>query len=208
MFGIRRHNNDNLNGNEHSIMPHQKHKRSLDYTFAMEELVAASQELMKARSLEDILETVRIFGRQITGADGATFVLKDGDKCFYADESAIGPLWKGNRFPLSMCISGWVMTNKQAVAIEDIYKDDRIPHDAYRPTFVKSLMMVPVGRRDPVAAIGNYWGFHHKASDEELSVLQSLADMVSLAMDNICDHKKLHEMVSAVQKNNNVAADI
>jgi hypothetical protein len=38
--------------------------------------------------------------------------IRDGDHCYYADENAISPLWKGRRFPLSACISGWVMLNK------------------------------------------------------------------------------------------------
>lgn len=40
------------------------------------------------------------------GADGATFVQRDGEFCYYADESAIKPLWKGSRFLLTECISG------------------------------------------------------------------------------------------------------
>lgn len=54
------------------------------------------------------------------------------------------------------------MLNKQSVAIEDIYVDPRIPTDAYRPTFVKSLAMVPIRTADPVGAIGNYWAHPHK----------------------------------------------
>ena len=43
---------------------------------------------------------------KLVGADGATFVLRDGDCCYYVDEDAISPLWKGQRFPLEACISG------------------------------------------------------------------------------------------------------
>src|SRR5262249_56843927 len=58
---------------------------------------------------------------------------------------AIAPLWKGQRFPMSACISGWSMLNRCPAVISDIYADSRIPHDAYRPTFVKSLVM-EIGR--------------------------------------------------------------
>jgi hypothetical protein len=54
---------------------------------------------------------IRTAARQLTGADGATFVLRDGNHCHYSDEDAIAPLWKGLRFPLDQCISGWVMTH-------------------------------------------------------------------------------------------------
>ena len=83
-------------------------------------LVAAVQELSHARDLDTVIKIVRTAARKLTGADGATFVLKEGDRCFYAEEDAIAPLWKGSRFPMSACISGWAMLNRQPVVIEDM----------------------------------------------------------------------------------------
>jgi light-regulated signal transduction histidine kinase (bacteriophytochrome) len=94
-------------------------------------------------------------------------------------------LWKGQRFPATSCISGWAMLNRQSVVIEDIYADDRIPHDAYRPTFVKSLVMVPIRRVEPIGAIGTYWAQRRKATPEEVSLLQALADSASIAMEAV-----------------------
>ena len=70
-------------------------------------LVNTIQKLSLARDIDTVTSVVRTAARELTGADGATFVLKDEDKCYYADEDAIAPLWKGQRFPLSACISGW-----------------------------------------------------------------------------------------------------
>src|SRR3954452_13433582 len=106
---------------------------------AMQRLVDTVQALSLARSLPAVMAIVRRVARELTGADGATFVLREGDKCYYADENAIAPLWKGRRFPISACISGWSMLHREHVVIEDIYADGRIPADTYRPTFVKSL---------------------------------------------------------------------
>jgi putative two-component system response regulator len=149
------------------------------------ELVEAIQRLSLTRSVPEIQEVVRTAARRLTGADGATFVLRDADRCHYADEDAISPLWKGRRFPMSICISGWTMLNRRPVAIPDIYADDRIPHDAYRPTFVRSLAMVPIRRLDPVGAIGNYWADHHDPSDREINLLQALADSTAVALENV-----------------------
>src|SRR5215470_19971139 len=82
---------------------------------AMKRLVSAVQELSLARTLATVQEVVRRAARELTGADGATFVLREGDKCFCADENAITPLWKGQRFPLSACISGWAMLHSRSV---------------------------------------------------------------------------------------------
>ncbi|MBO3663952.1 GGDEF domain-containing protein [Microbacterium stercoris] len=148
-------------------------------------LVGAVQELALATSLDDVVRIVRIAARELTGADGATFVLRDGDKCFYVEENAIEPLWRGQRFPLEACISGWSMLSKSVAVIPDIYADDRIPHDAYRPTFVKSLVMVPIRSVDPIGAIGNYWAEEHHATEGEVRLLQALADSTSVAMAHV-----------------------
>lgn len=152
---------------------------------AMRRLVAVVQDLSLARELEEVIEIVRHAARELTGADGATFVLRDQDRCFYVDEDAIGPLWKGQKFPMSACISGWAMLNRVPAAIEDIYADPRIPADAYRPTFVKSLVMVPIRVQKPIGAIGNYWAERHSPAKDEIEILQALANTTSVALENI-----------------------
>jgi len=155
------------------------------------ELVAAIQRLSLARSIPEIQTLVRTAARRLTGADGATFVLRDGAFCYYADEDAISPLWKGQRFPMPTCISGWAMLNRRPAVIEDIYADERVPHAAYRPTFVKSLAMVPIRTLEPVGAIGNYWAVRHRPTEQEVELLQALADSTAVAMENVRAYREL-----------------
>ncbi|MFZ6049235.1 GGDEF domain-containing protein [Pseudomonas sp. CR3202] len=170
---------------------------AVSYERNLEYLVRAIQELSLARSLDRIAEIVRSAARELVGADGATFVLRDGDRCYYKDEDAISPLWKGLRFPMETCISGWAMINRTPAVIEDIYLDPRIPHDAYRPTFVNSLVMVPIRSLAPVGAIGTYWATHYAASEREVGLLQALADSTSVAMENVQLYNELEQRVIA-----------
>jgi diguanylate cyclase (GGDEF)-like protein len=156
-----------------------------DYTRAMEYLIEVVQDLSLARDLDHVMRIVRHAARLLTGADGASFVLRDGDQCFYADEEAIGPLFKGLHFPMRVCISGWVMMNRTPAVIEDIFADSRIPLDAYRPTFVRSLAMVPIRTADPVGAIGNYWARRYTPTPEQVRILQALADTTAVALENV-----------------------
>jgi signal transduction histidine kinase len=142
-------------------------------------------QLSTATSLARITETVASAVRQMLGAQGATFVLREDGHCFYADEDAIEPLWKGRRFPLESCVSGWAMLHHQPVAIPDIYDDVRVPIDAYRPTFVQSLCMAPIRASDPVGALGAYWAEHHQPSVEEVRLLQVLANSTAVALENL-----------------------
>lgn len=176
--------------------------RSWWYAQAMEHLVEVVQSLSRATDLDGVMSVVRLAARELTGADGATFVLRKGEHCYYAEENAIGPLWKGQLFPLQACISGWVMLNGKPAVIEDIYEDPRIPAEAYRVTFVKSLAMVPIRRHEPIAAIGNYWADPHKPSDEEVAVLQALANVTAVAMENVELNAELRRKVEALEASN------
>ncbi|WP_159107297.1 ATP-binding protein, partial [Azospirillum sp. B4] len=165
----------------------------------MGSLVDLVQALSFCRDLSGVMAVVRMAARALSGADGVTFVLREGELCHYADENAIGPLWKGRRFPLATCISGWVMLNRQPAVIPDIYQDDRIPHDAYRPTFVKSLVMVPVRAEEPVAAIGAYWATTRHPRAEEVAMLQAVAHSTAVALTNVQLYESLRAALAESQ---------
>ena len=148
-------------------------------------LIQAVQEISSARSLEEIISLATHAARQGSGAEGVSFILREGDLCYYADEDAIGPLWKGRRFPMSECVSGWAMHHRLAVTIPDIMLDARVPHDAYKPTFVRSLVMVPIRSMDPVGAIGAYWSSIHQPDAETVHWLQALADATSAGIEAV-----------------------
>jgi signal transduction histidine kinase len=142
-------------------------------------------QLSAADSLERVTEVVSGAVRTLLRAEGATFVLREDGNCFYADEDAIEPLWKGRRFPLESCVSGWAMLHREAVVIPDIYVDARVPWDAYRPTFVKSLCMAPIRASDPVGALGAYWSEQHQPTRQEIRQLQVLANSTAVALENL-----------------------
>lgn len=158
-------------------------------------LVLAVQDLSHARTVEEVREIVRHAARELTHADGATFVLREDDRCHYVDEDAIAPLWKGQRFPMEACVSGWAMRHGQSVVIADVFDDPRVPVDAYRRTFVKSLVMVPIRATEPIGAIGNYWSQPHHATVEEVQVLEALAATTAVAMENVRVYAELEQRV-------------
>ncbi|WP_179469289.1 GAF domain-containing protein [Mycolicibacterium vinylchloridicum] len=138
-----------------------------------------SARLTAAEHLEDVQQVVKVAARELAGAHGATFVLLDHDMCYYADEDSMSPLWKGQRFPVSDCISGWAMIHRTAVSIADTRRDERIPQEAYRPTFVRSLVMVPMLGPDPLGAIGVYWA---RPGQPDAGVVAALARLAGLAV--------------------------
>ena len=161
--------------------------RQLDDT----RLLRAVRELAFARDLQTVAAVACAAARDLAGADGATFVVRELHACHYVDEDAIAPLLKGRRFPVDKCVSGWVMTHDQPAVISDIHNDPRIVRDIYRPTFVKSMAMAPGRAPQPIAAIGAYWAQSHQASDHELNALVVLAETAALAMTHVQDSQSL-----------------
>ncbi|WP_269531340.1 ATP-binding protein [Chitinimonas sp. BJYL2] len=160
-------------------------------------LVEVVKQLSMARKLDDVTTLVRKVARELVLADGASFVIAEGEQCFYADEDAISQLWKGRRFPKEACISGWAMDHRRQVVIPDIRADARIPLDVYLPTFVYSMVMTPVRQQDPIAAIGVYWAYPYTPSADETALLQSLADATALALENLHCYGELDSRVRA-----------
>jgi len=147
-------------------------------------LVEMIEDLSDARTIEQVAGVVRSSARRISGADGVAFVLRDEGQCYYLDEEAIDPLWKGLRFPMSACIAGWAMSHRETVVIPDIYTDERVPLDAYQTTFVKSMVITPIRPRDPIAAIGAYWARARQPTADEIARLQIMARATATAMDS------------------------
>ena len=176
-----------------------------EHPSAPDRLVRVVGQLSSSRDLPTITTLVRNAARDLTAADGGTFVLREDAHCYAGDDEAITPLRQRRRFPLHQCISGWVMQRRQPIVIQNIYDDPRVPAEAYRPTFVRSMAMVPVRANDPVAAVGAYWASNHLASDEEVQTLTVLADSASLALSNVQLYDELRASLQREQEARQIA---
>ncbi|MEO5929993.1 MAG: ATP-binding protein, partial [Candidatus Kapaibacterium sp.] len=147
-------------------------------------LADINRDLAASIELAEVISTICRAARELTGADGAAFIIREGDLVYYADENSIAPLWKGSRFPITTCVSGWSILNRREITMKDIFNDSRVPTELYRSTFVRSLAMVPVRANDPLGAVGVYWAGNHQATDHELILLNALADAATIALIN------------------------
>ncbi|WP_236626783.1 GAF domain-containing protein [Sphingomonas sp. MM-1] len=157
-------------------------------------LASTIEQLAGARSDDEVIDMLRGSARSIVGADGIAVVLKDGDQCFYVAEDAVEPLWAGQRFPAETCVSGWAMRHRQTAVIPDITADPRVPIEAYRQTFVRSLVMVPIGAPAAIAALGAYWDRIRVPKKTEVAMLEALARSAATAIENARLIARLHAM--------------
>ncbi|GEP00274.1 GAF domain-containing protein [Methylobacterium haplocladii] len=138
-----------------------------------------------ARSLDDVVSVLRQSARRLIGADGVAVVLREDGCCHYVAEDAIEPLWKGQRFPLEACVSGWAMLNDETVVVPDVTLDPRVPVAPYRNKSISSLVMVPVGSPEPVAALGAYWCALVFLDEATVFRAEALARQAGDALDRI-----------------------
>jgi two-component sensor histidine kinase len=148
------------------------------------DLLNAVESLARAVSTEAVLDIIRNSARRLIGSDGVALILAEGDKCHYVEEDAVGPLWKGRKFRMTECISGWSMMNRRTAVIPDISTDERIPYHLYVDTFVRSLVMTPVGADRSIGALGAYWASTYQPTDYEIEIVQTLARATAAALEN------------------------
>lgn len=151
----------------------------------------AIEALAGTRSLDAVISVLRAFARRAVGADGIAIVLRAGDQCYYVAEDAMEPLWEGQHFLVENCVSGWAMQHRQTAVIADIFNDPRVPVDAYRTTFVRSMLMVPIGHVEPIAAIGAYWSEAGQPTENEIALLEALARASSVALEHARTVKRM-----------------
>ena len=159
------------------------------------QIINIINQISKADNTELLQLIVAAAARKLVNARGTTFVIRDNGFCHYVEEDTDTQLWKGKKFPLVKCITGWVMLHKKPAIIEDISRDKRIPIELYENTFVKSLAVFPANEKEPKFAIGCYWEKQYSPNEEEIRFMKTLAEAANIGYENIHLLKNLESRV-------------
>lgn len=150
-------------------------------------LTEAMARLSHASSIDELVTVLRDCARTIARCDGVTVIRRTGSRVAYIAEDAMSPLWAGSDFPIENCISGLAILEARPIHIPDIYEDDRVPVDAYRPTFVRSMSMYPIGLMGPSMAMGAYWKDAGAADPATNALLASLARYAGVTLNRVTE---------------------
>lgn len=148
-------------------------------------LTAATREMEACATLGEVLETLRNRTRAITGADGVAVVRREAGEVVYVGEDAISPLWTGRRFAITTCVSGLAILQRTPIVIPDIQADDRVPLNAYLATFVRSMVLFPIGAGKPVAALGCYWAEKKSVRQDVMYLITSLTQSANASLERL-----------------------
>lgn len=160
-------------------------------------LVSAIQDMSLARSVPEIHRVISHTARRLNRANGSDVALLEGASCHFVDEDGLGPGWKGRRIPVDSCLAGWSIRNRRPLVVTDVLADIRLPVAPFWSTPVTSLMVVPIRSKFPIGALSNYWIEPHSPTDEDVTLLQALADAASVALENAAGRASLEERVRA-----------
>ncbi|MGU3538458.1 GAF domain-containing protein [Methylobacterium sp. A54F] len=142
------------------------------------------ERLAAAECLDDVVAALSQGARREIGCDGVAVVLREADSCHYVAENAVEPLWKGQRFPLTDCVSGWAMLNNETAVVPDVGLDPRVPVAPYQSKSICSLVMAPIGS-PPVAALGAYWCAYVLIGADTVARVEGLARQAGDALARI-----------------------
>ena len=164
-------------------------------------LLSATRDLVQAPDLPALMTIAQATARWLAAADGSTFAVREGEECHYLDEEHVGPdicgtLWKGLRFPLGDCLSGWAMQQRRPAVVDDVSADLRVPL-AVRNAPVHSALVVPIRLDRPIAALGTYWAQPHTADSTDVLLLQALAESVAVALQSLQRGRQLETRATA-----------
>ncbi|MGI5861049.1 MAG: PAS domain-containing protein [Myxococcales bacterium] len=148
-------------------------------------LARVLRDLAATRSIEAVKTIVRKAARDLVNSEVAAFVLYENERCLCATDCALAQSEGRGVEALSKRSSAWVIRERRPLVVEDLDSDGRIPREASRDTAIKSLLMVPMNGGKLAGAIGSYWTSPHRASQEDIRILQALADSTSVAMENL-----------------------
>ncbi len=138
-------------------------------------LTQSLDSLSKATDLESLAQLLTAAARQIAGADGATFAVRDGGDAWYVHEDAQRPLWGSCRQPLEDCSSGASIMHGKAIMFSDIYQDDHL---------IKTLCVIPVKETECLGAIACYYTCERGPSGSQMRLLQALAAGSAAKLEN------------------------
>lgn len=163
-----------------------------------DDLLTVLSDVSHIKVYEDITSTLKTAAKRLIHCDASSIIIRVDEDCHYIDEDSEQPLWKGMRFPLNNCITGWAILNGSTAIIPDIYDDARVPAELYRHTSIQSMMVAPLKNKNMQGgAISVYWNKRHSPSSAEVHILNTLTDISSLVFDFFILQNELEKAVAA-----------
>jgi PAS domain S-box-containing protein len=172
-------------------------------------LAGALEQLPAAASEDEAIGILLSAARQLSGADAVALVeRRDQGDCEYVAEEGPEPFFKGMRVPLATTVAGWALENGRTALVENVDTDRGLVRHYYEGTFVKSLIMVPLGALGGPAdrAIGVYWSRPRSPEPGEVAHIEALARATGATLQHLSAEEQLRVSQTSLRESNDSLA--
>ncbi len=157
----------------------------------MERLLEVNRVFSSTLDLPPLLQTIVDVASELTDSEAASILLYDSQRGELRFQTVPGEHRKdllNLSVPLESSVAGWIFTNNQPLVIQKALADPRVYREIDRALGFQthSVLGVPLKvREEPIGVIEavNKKG-HGKYTEEDLSILETLAAQAAIAIEN------------------------
>lgn len=165
-------------------------------------LLEIGKTLISSLELREVLQAIMSQVERLLQPKTWSLLLVDeesGELCFEIAVSPVAQELKGIRLKMGEGIAGWVAQHGKALLIPDVAKDSRFArHVAEEVEYpVSSILCVPLKIRERVLGVVELINTRGERSfvDDDLPLLEAVADFAAIAIDNARNYKRVSELV-------------
>jgi signal transduction protein with GAF and PtsI domain len=166
-------------------------------------LSQVSKTIASNRYLKEILDLIVAMTAEMMNSTICSIMLLDEEKQeleIVATQSLSEEYRKKANLKLGQSVSGQAVTKRQPIAVLDVTREEGYMYaDLARKEGLCSLLSVPMMIRDrAVGVINSYTSHEHKFYDEEIKILQAVANQAAVAIENTKLVRRSNEMQEAL----------
>lgn len=169
------------------------------YAHGMERVGALAATLARSGSIGDILAALRRAAREVVGADDVVVIKRTGD--FIVVSGAGNPVWDAAsdvQVPQWGSLTSMVLASGAPLVVADVDQDPHLKpesdhvasvgttlHTVVQREGIRSLALLPVLVDPPSTVLVVLWKQPHDPAPRELSMLQAMANLVAVSLENV-----------------------
>jgi two-component sensor histidine kinase len=143
----------------------------------------AMEELCSARTQEEVVRISAALAKQACDVDSLSIVMTNGEQFHYQPGGRPDVFSQTVRSKVIMRMSAWALEAAQTAVVPDVHRDERTRSHTNGSALARSLVVIPVGGRNPFAAISCAWAQERWPAAPDVLVLEALARATGLALN-------------------------
>lgn len=170
----------------------------------VETLSRVSETVTSNRLLEDVLQLIVTMTAQMMGSKICSIMLLDqdgrGELRIVATQSLSEEYRRKPNLRVGQSISGRAVQERRPIMVTDVTAEpDYMYRELAKKEGLRSLLCVPMLNRDrAVGVINGYTSVPHRFTDEEVRVMQAIANQAAIAIEHATLLEKSFEMQEAL----------